>query len=197
MRCNSSSSAGLDALTPFLSYAPCIDRCVFGLGAGDTGKEHMATGEDEEEDALILVNPAVKKVHGTTKELGLEGCLSVPGYEGNVERNTDIEVEYLTRTGSLNIQYRPVYARAWAGAWAGACVKCPLAPFCVISFVSTCVGCYVYTGDKVERRLTGFGARLFQHERDHLDGILYIDLITDPDRNFWEAAEDSEGSISI
>jgi len=32
-------------------------------------------------------------------------------------------------------------------------------------------------GDEIEERLTGYSARVAQHEYDHLDGILFIDLI--------------------
>ncbi len=35
-------------------------------------------------------------------------------------------------------------------------------------------------GNTVEREVDGFHARVFQHEFDHLDGILYPDLIEDP-----------------
>lgn len=31
------------------------------------------------------------------------------------------------------------------------------------------------TGEKIKSKLTGFSARVFQHEFDHLDGILIID----------------------
>ncbi|MET0374122.1 MAG: peptide deformylase [Rhizorhabdus sp.] len=41
-----------------------------------------------------------------------------------------------------------------------------------------------YTGDlpgggRLEREAYGFHARVFQHEHDHLDGILYLDRMTD------------------
>lgn len=35
-------------------------------------------------------------------------------------------------------------------------------------------------GEHVEREADGFHARVFQHEFDHLEGILYPDLIADP-----------------
>jgi peptide deformylase len=35
-------------------------------------------------------------------------------------------------------------------------------------------------GDLVEREADGFHARVFQHEFDHLEGVLYPDLIGDP-----------------
>jgi peptide deformylase len=36
--------------------------------------------------------------------------------------------------------------------------------------------------------LKGWTARIFQHEIDHLNGVLYIDLLTEPE-NFWTEAE--------
>lgn len=62
-----------------------------------------------------------------------EGCLSVPGYRGEVERPDTVDVKY-----------QDVH-----GIW------------------------------KIER-IQGFTARIFQHEIDHLNGILYTELITGP-----------------
>ncbi len=59
-----------------------------------------------------------------------EGCLSIPGYRGPVERPDVIEVEYINNTG-----------------------------------------------EKVAETVEGFTARIFLHEIDHLNGILYTDLL--------------------
>lgn len=37
-------------------------------------------------------------------------------------------------------------------------------------------------GKKVKKKFTGFTARLFQHEYDHLDGVVYIDRLTEEGR---------------
>jgi peptide deformylase len=37
-------------------------------------------------------------------------------------------------------------------------------------------------GKKVKKKYTGFTARLFQHEYDHLDGVVYIDRLTEEGR---------------
>lgn len=92
--------------------------------------------EDEENDQpaeiYILFNPEIIKGRG--EQVGIEGCLSIPGYIGEVARQ-----ERITVTG-LDEEDRPV-------------------------------------------RLTveGYLARVFQHEIDHLDGILYTDRLTDPE----------------
>lgn len=43
----------------------------------------------------------------------------------------------------------------------------------------TTVRAYNERGEKVERGASGFLAHIFQHEIDHLDGILYIDKATE------------------
>lgn len=37
-------------------------------------------------------------------------------------------------------------------------------------------------GKKVKKKFTGWTARLFQHEYDHLDGVVYIDRLTQEGR---------------
>ena len=92
--------------------------------------------EDEENDqpleTYILFNPEIVKGRG--EQIGYEGCLSVPGYVGEVARREQITIQGLNEKG------RPVRL-------------------------------------KVE----GYLARVFQHEIDHLDGILFTDRLTDPD----------------
>jgi peptide deformylase len=92
--------------------------------------------EDEEinqpRETYILFNPEIVKGRG--EQIGYEGCLSIPGYIGEVARQEQISVKGLDKKG------RPLRL-------------------------------------KVE----GYLARVFQHEIDHLDGVLYTDRLTDPD----------------
>ena len=87
--------------------------------------------EDEDENAkpkkYVLVNPEIVK---SSEEMvtDIEGCLSLPGLAGRVERHEAVTVKAKNRFGK------------------------PL---------------------KVEAE--GWLARIFQHEIDHLDGVLYID----------------------
>ena len=39
---------------------------------------------------------------------------------------------------------------------------------------------YNRDGEKIRRQLEGFPARVFQHEYDHLKGILYLERVDDP-----------------
>jgi peptide deformylase len=72
---------------------------------------------------------------------GIEGCLSIPGYLGEVERHEEIRMRALDRHGKA-----------------------------------------------LKLKLNGWTARIFQHEIDHLNGVLYIDRLTDP-QNLWTEAE--------
>jgi peptide deformylase len=41
-------------------------------------------------------------------------------------------------------------------------------------------------GEDIDLTLKGFSATVFQHEFDHLDGRLYVDLIKDPHQLVFE-----------
>ncbi|OGO72812.1 MAG: peptide deformylase [Chloroflexi bacterium RBG_19FT_COMBO_56_12] len=86
--------------------------------------------EDDEESPLklyMVVNPEITR-KSTETLLGTEGCLSVPGILGDVERAEAVPVKGLNRHGQ---------------------------PFTI--------------------KAKGWMARIFQHEIDHLDGILFVD----------------------
>ena len=96
----------------------------------------------------VVVNPTISK---RSEEMvnGEEGCLSLPGLMGEVERHQSIEV-----TG----QHRD--------------------------------------GTPVRYFASGRLARVFQHEIDHLDGVLYIDIATSvwrPEDEEMPASEMIEG----
>jgi peptide deformylase len=91
--------------------------------------------EDEENEqpaeTYVLFNPEVVKSRG--EQVGYEGCLSIPGYVGEVARQEWVTVKALDERG------RPV-----------------------------------------RYKVEGYLARVFQHEIDHLDGVLFTDRLTDP-----------------
>lgn len=95
----------------------------------------------------ILINPEFTVVSDTVDGYW-EGCLSVPGMRGYVER-------------PAKIQYRG----------------------------------YDELGMLIEREAEGFHATVFQHEYDHLDGILYTDRLDDPKMfGFVEELAAAEGA---
>jgi peptide deformylase len=90
--------------------------------------------DEEKEDApkklYVMVNPEIKVVSEETEE-GIEGCLSVPGWQGEVERGLRVTVKAQTRRG----QPMKVKAKGWM-------------------------------------------ARIFQHEIDHINGVVFTDRAT-------------------
>jgi len=88
-------------------------------------------GEDLEDGRppklYTLVNPEIIR-YSPENEVGIEACLSIPGFAGDVERSLEVTVRGQNRRG------KPVKIKA-----------------------------------------KGWMARIFQHEIDHLDGILFVD----------------------
>ncbi len=93
-------------------------------------EESMEEFGDEAGKLYVIVNPMITR-RGAEMSSGVEGCLSLPGLLGEVERHDSIEVTGQDRHG------KPLRLGA-----------------------------------------SGCLARVFQHEIDHLDGILYIDIAT-------------------
>jgi peptide deformylase len=98
-------------------------------------------GDEENEDAppklYTMVNPEIVRVSEETV-VGTEGCLSIPGFIGDVERLEQITVKGQNRHG------QPMRVKA-----------------------------------------NGWLARVFQHEIDHLNGVLF----TDRALRIWKPAE--------
>lgn len=104
----------------------------------EEGKEIEGTRE-----LFVIINPEVVWASRRLEDAA-EGCLSIPGWVGEVTRPDEVRVKGLDRYGR---------------------------PF--------------------KMRLKSWTARIFQHEIDHMDGILYIDRLTAPDR-FWTEEEYKE-----
>lgn len=99
---------------------------------------HDRYGPIQEVPLTVFVNPRYEVVQEAAAGFW-EGCLSIPGLRGYVERPQHIKVAYET-----------------------------------------------LEGEPVEMELEGFLATVFQHEFDHLDGILYVDRIQDPTKLVFE-----------
>jgi len=107
--------------------------------------EYYEHEEDEEkEDApkkvWAVLNPEIVKASEETL-LGVEGCLSIPGLVGEVERHAAVQVKGLNRHG------KPMKIKA-----------------------------------------AGWLARIFQHEIDHLNGVLFTDRAT----RVWKPQDEVE-----
>jgi len=80
----------------------------------------------------ILFNPEITLQKGRTIA-SWEGCLSVPGMRGYVERSGRIRLKYFDEKGASH-----------------------------------------------DDMIDGYDAVVYQHECDHLDGVLYVDRLKDP-----------------
>jgi peptide deformylase len=56
----------------------------------------------------VFINPRIRPAKGSAKTIFPEGCLSIPGYAGLVERALDIEIAWLDRDGVFN-DWTPVH----------------------------------------------------------------------------------------
>ena len=103
-------------------------------------------GDDADENVppklYVVANPEITR-SSEEKVVGVEGCLSIPGIQGDVERNVAVTVKGLNRQGRA----MTVKAQGWL-------------------------------------------ARIFQHEIDHLDGILFVDRA----QKLWQA-EEHQGQV--
>jgi len=106
-----------------------------GLAAPQVGESIrlivVEFGDEEDEEVppklYVMANPEITRASQDTL-VGTEGCLSIPGVQGDVERALTVTVKGLNRHG------KPMTVKA-----------------------------------------KGWLARIFQHEIDHLDGVLFVD----------------------
>lgn len=68
-----------------------------GLAAPQVGVSKRVVVIDVGEGLMELINPEIVRTEGSMK--GTEGCLSVPGMSGEVERFANVSVKYLNRRG--------------------------------------------------------------------------------------------------
>ncbi|CCZ95561.1 peptide deformylase [Corallococcus sp. CAG:1435] len=111
----------LDDMADTLHFAEGL-----GLAAPQVGVLKRVCIVEYDDVLYELVNPVLK--HSEGKCVDNEGCLSVVGFRGLVERPEKIDVEYFDRYGVKHKQHAE-----------------------------------------------GYFARVFLHEMDHLDGILFAD----------------------
>ena len=100
-----------------------------GLAAPQIGIQERIIAVQEKNKIGIYANPEIIK-RSPAMQIDEEGCLSVPGIYGMVERHKRVTVRAYDRHGR-----------------------------------------------RVELELSGFPAVIFQHEIDHLDGVLFIDKV--------------------
>lgn len=139
----------LDDLAETMYAAPGAGLAANQIGV--TLRAFVVKGEENQHYALV--NPEL--VRGEGSDLGYEGCLSFPGWVGEVERYETVVVRGLNRKGK-----------------------------------------------EVRIKASGFTARAFQHELDHLDGVLFTDRLTNLDtlkkvEELESEEEDAESSEAV
>ncbi len=124
-----------------------------GLAANQIGVAlRVCVVKGDDNHVYHLVNPEIVKGEGV--QVGYEGCLSYPGWFGEVARYETVTVKALNRKGK-SARYKS----------------------------------------------SGFTARAFQHELDHLDGILFTDRLTSLDSlrrvEELEAEDEEEAAAAV
>jgi peptide deformylase len=131
IRFDSSLQTLVDDMIEIMRQAPGVGLAAPQVGVSDRVIVVEYTEDEEKEDApkklFVVVNPEIKELSEET-EVGVEGCLSVPGILGEVARSLGVTVKGLTRRG------QPIKIKA-----------------------------------------KGWLARIFQHEIDHLNGVVFTD----------------------
>jgi len=142
----------IDDMIETMREAPGVGLAApqIGLSERIIVVEYFEREEDEEkEDApkkvWALLNPEIVKSSDETV-LGVEGCLSIPGLVGEVERHAAIHIKGLNRYG------KPTRIKA-----------------------------------------EGWLARIFQHEIDHLNGVLFPDRAT----RVWKPQDEVEAEQEV
>ena len=137
----------IDDMVETMREAPGVGLAAPQIGISERllVVEYYEREEDEEvEDApkkvWAVINPEIVKA-SQEKVMGVEGCLSIPGLVGEVERHEEVLVRAMNRHG------KPMKVKA-----------------------------------------KGWLARIFQHEIDHLNGVLFPDIAT----RVWQPQEEVE-----
>jgi len=124
---------------------PQVARSLRIIVARDPeGEGSEESSADDAGKLYVVANPQIIR-RSDEMVSGVEGCLSLPGLLGNVDRHESIEIAGQDRDGQP--------------------MRLPV---------------------------TGRLARVIQHEIDHLDGILYIDIAT----SVWRPTDEDEAAIA-
>jgi len=88
-----------------------VKRVGYGLAAPQVGVLLRLIVVDVEDELYVLINPEIVKT-SEERVLGVEGCLSLPGIEAEVERAKAIMVEGFTPQGErVSIEAEDLLAR--------------------------------------------------------------------------------------
>ncbi len=137
----------IDDMVETMREAPGVGLAAPQIGLSDRliVIEYYEREEDEDNEEApkkvwAMINPEIVRA-SEEKLMGVEGCLSIPGLLGEVERHVEVQVRGLNRHG------KPMKVKA-----------------------------------------KGWLARIFQHEIDHLNGVMFTDLAT----RVWQPQQELE-----
>ncbi|MGI9205355.1 MAG: peptide deformylase [Woeseiaceae bacterium] len=108
-------------------------------------------------------------------QIGVPLRIMIFGFESNARYP---DVEPIPVTVLINPEYEVLDDRK-TGGWEG-CLSVPGMRGFVRRYSRIRYAGVDQFGNEISREADGFHARVFQHEFDHLDGVLYPDLIDDP-----------------
>jgi len=142
----------LDDMVETMREAPGVGLAApqIGLSERIIVIEYFERPEDEEVEEApkkvwAVINPEIVKASDEML-MGVEGCLSIPGLVGEVERHAEVQVKGLNRHGQL----MKVKAKGWL-------------------------------------------ARIFQHEIDHLNGVLFTERAT----RIWKPQQEVDAEQEV
>ena len=142
----------LDDMVETMREAPGVGLAAPQIGLSDriVVIEYFEREEDEDVEnapkkVWAVINPEIVKVSEETL-LGVEGCLSIPGLIGEVERHAEVQVRAMNRHG------KPMKIKA-----------------------------------------KGWLARIFQHEIDHLNGVLFTERAT----RLWKPQQEVDAEQEV
>jgi peptide deformylase len=130
---------GIGLAAPQVSVSQRVIVVEYGDESGGTPNDDV--DEPAPPKLYVVINPEITRF-SEEREISTEGCLSVPGLLGDVERSLEVTVKGKSRRGQL-----------------------------------------------VKIKAKGWLARIFQHEVNHLDGVLFIDKAI----KVWEMSDDAPG----
>jgi peptide deformylase len=142
----------LDDMVETMREAPGVGLAAPQIGLSERiivveyfEREEDESAEETPKKVWAVINPEIVKASEETL-MGVEGCLSIPGLVGEVERHAEVQVRGLNRHG------KPMKVKA-----------------------------------------KGWLARIFQHEIDHLNGVLFTERAT----RIWKPQQEVDAEQEV
>jgi peptide deformylase len=131
---------------------------------------HVALGEQQDASKPLLVGLAAPQI-GISKRIIL----------------VDVAAEGTGKVGAMRVFLNPVIARSSAetNEWYEGCFSTSRVCGIVSRPTTVLIHALDRNGVKIEQEFSGYTARIFQHEIDHLDGIEFVNHVTNDANLHW------------